>query len=135
MTQRSEANVSNDAAVRTSKLGGKSFRNNVGGAWSGRKVKTLPNGDIVLRHAQWIDFGLMKGSGDRIGWRPVTITQDMVGDVIAQFMSQEMKTKTGRASEAQVKWHESVKRDGGLSGFIREADDVDRLFNGEDVGP
>lgn len=132
---RSEANVSNDAAIAVSKAGGKSFRNNVGGAWSGKKIRTLPNGDVVLRDAMWINFGLMKGSADRIGWVPVTITQDMVGQRFARFLSMEMKTETGRASDAQIKWHDIVWRDGGLSGFCRCVEDAERIMRGEKIDP
>lgn len=136
--QRSEGNVSNDAAIVVSKEGGKSFRNNVGGAWSGKKVSEYTKGGkryAVIENPRWITFGLIKGSADRIGWKTVTITADMVGRKIAQFLSLEMKTETGRARKDQITWHENVWRDGGLTGFVRCDDDVRRIMDGEKVDP
>jgi hypothetical protein len=130
-----EANVQASGRVTASKCGATTFRNNVGGAWSGRKVKTLPNGDIVLRGSRWITFGLTEGSGDTVGWVSKTITPEMVGDQIAQFLSLEYKTKTGRASKKQINWHDVVINAGGLSGFARCDDDVRQIINGVRVDP
>jgi len=135
---RSEANVSNDAAIAFSNGGGKSFRNNVGSAWSGVKVKEYSEGGkryIVLKAPRRIKFGLMEGSADRIGWLPVKITQAMVGSTIAQFTSMEMKKLNGRATPAQVRWHEIVLRDGGLSGFVRCKEDVLSILAGDRINP
>lgn len=131
---RSEANVSNDAALAISRAGGKSFRNNVGKAWSGKKIgEYTKNGKryVVLENPRFIEFGLMKGSADRIGWVPTEITKDMVGQTFARFASWEIKTATGRSTKEQLRWHEAVSRDGGLSGFCRSADDAVRVCNGE----
>ena len=138
MSDRTEANVSNDAAIAVSKAGGKSFRNNVGSAWTGIKVREYTeNGEryIILKAPRWITFGLMEGSGDRIGWLPVKITREMVGQVFARFMSMEMKTAKGRARPKQINWHEAVLRDGGLSGFVRSNDDVQKVIDGKRVDP
>lgn len=138
---RSEANVSNDTAVAASKEGAKTFRNNVGGAWTGIKQDRTPDGRLVpkgytlLRNARWIDFGLQKGSADRIGWVPVKITPEMVGEMFARFLSLEIKREDGRARKEQVIWHDIVTRDGGLSGFIRNADDVRDVIAGRSIDP
>ena len=129
-----EQNVQATGRIMASKCGAVSFRNNVGGAWSGRKVGTLKNGDTVIRKARWIEFGLVKGSGDTIGWKSVTITPDMVGQKVAQFLSLEYKTDDGRARPDQVNWH-VVHAAGGLSGFARCDDDVRRIISGEKVDP
>ena len=74
-------------------------------------------------------------SGDLIGWRPVLITPDMVGDVIAQFVSIEVKKhgwrfptpgpveRFGKLTEyghclGQRRWADMVRADGGLAGFM-----------------
>lgn len=135
---RTEANVSGDGAVTVSKEGGKSFRNNVGGAWTGKKVKEYTkNGKryAVIENPRWITFGLFKGSGDRIGWKSITVTADMVGKKFAQFLSLEFKDEKGRARKDQITWHENVWRDGGLTGFCRNDDDVRRVLSGEKVDP
>lgn len=64
-------------------------------------------------------------SGDLIGWRPVFITPDMVGKVIAQFTSIECKgenskTKKSRA-RAQERWAELVRKNGGLALTLNRA--------------
>lgn len=62
-------------------------------------------------------------SSDFIGWRRVIITPDMVGKVIAQFVSPEAKREgwTFNPSDpheaAQAAWHDLVNRDGGLGFF------------------
>ena len=135
---RSEQNVSNDAAIALSKAGGKSFRNNVGSAWTGIKVREYTeNGEryMILKAPRWITFGLTEGSADRIGWLPVKITAAMVGHVFARFLSMEMKAAKGRARPKQVNWHDTVLRDGGLSGFVRSNDDVQKIIDGERVDP
>lgn len=130
-----EGNVQNSGRIAASKAGAVTFRNNVGGAWSGKKVGKLKNGDIILRNARWIDFGLVKGSGDTIGWKSVEITSDMVGKVVAQFLSIEYKTQDGKTRPDQVNWHNVVKRSGGLSGFARSDSDVTDIVNGKFIDP
>jgi hypothetical protein len=132
---KSEAWTQASGMMAASRHGAVTFRNNVGGAWAGRKIKTLPNGDAIIRQARWIDFGLCPGSGDTIGWRSVTVTPDMVGKTIAIFASIEYKDDTGRARPDQVKWHDVVCRAGGLSGFARSDDDVRRILDGERIDP
>ncbi len=76
------------------------FRNNVG----------MING---------IQFGLCKGSADLIGWKTVTITEDMIGKEIAQFVSVEVKTPNGRVGKYQNLWLEAVQKAGGLAIIAR----------------
>lgn len=68
-------------------------------------------------------------SGDLIGWAPRLVTAEMVGDVIAQFVSIEAKPggwafprPTNRAAfahaSAQSRWAEMIRREGGLAGFM-----------------
>lgn len=70
-------------------------------------------------------------SGDLIGWRPVFITPDMVGKVIAQFVSVECKgekSKTAKSREiAQRRWAKLVQQNGGLSLILSRAIETDDL--------
>jgi len=84
-------------------LGARLFRNNVG--------------VFMDRRGNKIRVGLYPGSADLIGWRTITITPEMVGTQIAQFLSVEVKirgghtdTKTGTRQEC---WREAVTRAGG----------------------
>ena len=73
--------------------------------------------------------GDMLKSGDLIGWRPVVITADMVGKVIAQFVSVESKAENwtpppldtkDKAAAAQYRWSDLVNREGGYAVFIND---------------
>lgn len=85
------------------------FRNNVGA------FKTK---------GRWIKFGLVKGSSDLIGWTRVEIMPDMVGKTVAVFTAVEIKTKTGKATPAQLYFVERVKLDGGYAGIARSVEDA-----------
>jgi hypothetical protein len=68
-------------------------------------------------------------SGDLIGWRPVFITEDMVGKVFAQFVSIECKSqrKGARVEKAQERWAELVQKSGGLALILSRAIEPDDL--------
>lgn len=107
------------------------FRNNVAMAWTGKVQKIASKrfvevnpGDVVIRDARPLHAGLVKGSGDLIGWRRVMITAEMVGRPIAQFLSLEVKTKTGRATKEQKNWQATVNAHGGLAGIVRSDDEA-----------
>lgn len=89
----------------------RAFRNNIGNAQT--------------KDGRWIKFGVgYPGGGDLIGWRTVTITQDMVGKPLAQFMSVEVKAPKGRIRPEQLNWAEVVKRAGGIAVVARSVEDV-----------
>ena len=54
------------------------------------------------RTGRYIQFGLAKGSSDLIGFKTVKVTPDMVGQEIAQFVSLEIKTETGKLTKMQT---------------------------------
>jgi hypothetical protein len=85
------------------------FRNNVG----------------ALRDAtgRLVRYGLAPGSSDLIGWRTITVTPDMVGQTVAQFVAIEVKDR-GRATPEQLTFIEAVTRAGGLAGVARSPDDA-----------
>jgi virulence-associated protein VagC len=116
--------------------GVKLFRNNVGQAWTSPKSFTLKKGQVyharggerVLMTPYPINFGLMKGSGDGIGWRTLTITPEMVGRDIAQFVSVETKTDKGRVREEQETWQANVNKAGGLAVIVRSAEEAEEYL-------
>jgi hypothetical protein len=69
-------------------------------------------------------------SSDLVGWRMVVITPDMVGKVIAQFVSLECKHEDWKfnpndeTEAAQKRWIDLVKKDGGHAAFISDPDQV-----------
>ena len=53
----------------------------------------------------------------------------MVGTNIAQFISLEVKTNTGRISKIQQNWLTLIKNSGGISGVVRSIDDAIKILN------
>ena len=71
-----------------------------------------------------VKFGLCKGSSDLIGYRPVTITEDMVGETIAVFTSVETKGPRTPVTPEQYNWLKAVRRAGGIARLLREGKDT-----------
>ena len=86
------------------------FRNNVG-------VAVYPDGSRVV-------YGLAPGSSDLVGWRIVTVTPDMVGQPLAQFLALEVKTATGRLTTPQKSFLDAVRSAGGIAAVVRSPDDA-----------
>jgi hypothetical protein len=114
------------------------FRNNVGQAWQGRRLKYQPGqfhkverGDVILSEARPVEFGLAVGSGDLIGGKVITITKEMVGQQFLQFTSIETKTETGRLSAEQKNWMNMIQMFGGRAGVARTQQDFHTIIDGE----
>ena len=91
------------------------FRNNVGATKdaAGRLVR----------------FGLAKGSADLIGWVSRKITPLDVGENIAQFVSIEVKSPTGKPRPDQIAWQNIVNQAGGLAGIARSVEDAEKIIS------
>lgn len=117
----------------------KVFRNNCALAWVGNgrpititgkpQTVTLQPGDVVLRGARPLHAGLIKGSGDNVGWVSRTITQQDVGETWAVFLSAESKDGSGRLEPDQAKWIDNVRAAGGIAGVVRCEQDMIDLVN------
>lgn len=122
-----ESNIQQLVRLAASKLKGvRLFRNNVALAWTG-DVSKLKDGSILIRNPRPLHAGLMKGSGDLIGWQSITITPDMVGAVIAKFVSVEVKTTIGRESDDQKTWKNVVNQHGGAAIVARDPADLEKI--------
>lgn len=94
------------------------FRNNVGVLLDKRGVPVR----YGLANTSKEQNAALK-SGDFIGWRRIIITPEMVGCVIAQFVSAETKrldwavNMNDSHTAAQAAWANLVNRDGGCAFF------------------
>ena len=74
-----------------------------------------------------IRYGLATGSADLIGWQTVTITEAMVGQQFARFLSVEVKAPKGRLTPEQEVWQQAVLKAGGIAVVARSVEDVQFL--------
>ena len=126
LTVTAEGNTSADIREYFAALGWRLWRNNVGVARdeTGRVIRYGLANDSKAENEQ------IK-SGDLIGWAPVLVTPDMVGDVVAVFVSIEVKRPGWRfrpsdlRAVAQRRWADMIRREGGWAGFMVG---VDREF-------
>ena len=110
-----------------SQLGARMFRNNVGVGWVGKIIKRTHT-EITLANPRVLHAGLGLGTSDGIGIRPVTITREMVGTVIGQFVAAEIKVGKTPTTADQDNFLKMVNRLGGIGVVVREPDDLLRLL-------
>ena len=117
------------------------FRNNVGTGWAGQATKIqrrgmapVEPGDVIVRQGRPLHAGLCVGSSDLIGWRSRTITPEMVGQTIAQFVAIEVKSPTGRTTAQQDQFLACLTSAGGSAGVARSVDAATALL-GADISP
>jgi hypothetical protein len=117
--------------ARASEEGARVFRNNVGAGWIGEptyinrpQTVRLQKGDVVIRAARRIEFGLVAGASDIIGATPVLIRSEHVGETFALFTGIEVKEGSGRSSKPQKTFAEVMSGLGGLVGVARSVDDA-----------
>lgn len=111
---QSEAQISRLISRRFSNGAVRLFRNNVG-------ICQYPDGSKVT-------YGLCPGSSDKIGWKSVTITDDMVGTKIAQFVAIEEKSASGRPTKQQVNFIQAVRDAGGRAGIAKSERDAELIL-------
>lgn len=115
--EQSESWAQSAIRLEAAQKGVRLFRNNVGALKDERGVPVrygLANDNAALNKR-------LKSS-DLIGWRPLFITPDMVGKIVAQFLAREVKapgwTYRGDLHEqAQANFIHLVQADGGDAGF------------------
>ena len=117
------------------------YRNDCGVGYHGGIVKYakrdgnihVKKGNLIVINPRYFSYGLYPGSADYIGWKPVEITEDMVGQTVAVFHSTEIKTAGDRLSEKQRIWNRAVIRDGGLAEVWKEKKGIIICMKGEEI--
>lgn len=115
----SESDLMKRLQKLATQAGARLFRNNVGVLEDKRGVP--------------VRYGLAPGSADLIGWVPVTITPEMVGQTVAVFASVEVKTAKGRVRSEQAAWADAVAAAGGMAGIVRSEEDLRKVLQISDT--
>ena len=127
---KSESATSKTCELMSAKYGARIWRNNSGATKdeNGRMIRYgLGNTSSRIN-------AVMKSS-DYIGFIPVTITPDMVGKRIAQFMALEMKKPgwkllpSDKRGQAQAAFGSIVANGGGVFSFISAPQQFEELLN------
>ena len=105
----------NQARLYASRHGARLFRNQ--------------RGKYRATDGRWIEYGLAHGASDLIGWRVVTITPDMIGMRLAQFVAIECKSGRRALTAGQSAFVNTVEQAGGRAGVVRTIDEVRTLFD------
>jgi VRR-NUC domain len=114
MPRADESALLSRLLVRCSQLGARIFRNNVG------RLKD--------RNGRWVQYGLCVGSSDLIGYLPVTITPEHVGQTLAVFVAIEAKSATGTLRPEQRQFLNVVHGHGGITCLARSEADAEMTF-------
>ena len=112
-----ESDIQRLVQIRATELGARLFRNETG-----------------FCECRKVSYGLCKGSPDLVGFVPVKITEDMVGQTVAVFLAPEIKARKGKLTQAQENWIEMARSFGALAGVCRSTQDLDDLLS-EPFGP
>lgn len=111
MAKQGETNVWKQLQLDASPLGYRLHRNQ---RYKGQTIK-----------GAWVDCGVGgDGGSDLIGYRILTITPEMVGKKIAQFVAQETKVKDKKGSLEQERFLNRIRLDGGLACVSRSINDL-----------
>ena len=131
-----EIELGKKICLMASNLGHRIFRSNVGEGWIGKavffskaaKIDVYP-GDVIIRKAKRLHFGLCPGQGDYLGWSVKIVTPQMVGKPVAIFTSVEVKTETGKIREGQIEFSDAVNKAGGIAGIVRDEESAFDLLS------
>ena len=104
-----EQDIQNLIRIALSKHG-TFFRANVGRGWTGDSVKHIGR-DVLITNARPLATGLPVGFSDLFG-----INNEGL------FTAIEVKTQSGKVSEAQFRFLEHIRARGGLAGVARSVD-------------
>lgn len=133
----SEHDIQSQIRIAISQNKSRSFRINVGVAWTGNKIKTNSDGSKTIYDPRpFATFGSvdetkkLKGFSDLFVITPTVITPDMVGKKIAIIGFVEVKDDTGKPSDEQLDFIEQMQNLGARAGVARSVDDAVNILWG-----
>lgn len=80
---------------------------------------------------RWINYGLVAGSSDIIGFKSVVVTPDMIGKKIAVLVAIECKREGENCKPHQQQFIDFIQASGGLAGVARSAEDAVFILRGD----
>ena len=81
------------------------------------------------RTGRYVQFGVgSPGGSDLIGYRRVRVTEEMVGQEIAQFAAVEVKTPRGRVKVEQQQFIDHVLSAGGVACVARSVGEAQNIL-------
>ena len=82
-------------------------------------------GKFQDRNGRWVSFGVFSpGGSDLLGFRPIIVTSEMIGQRIAQFVAIEVKQPGKKPTPEQAHFIETVQKAGGLAGILTDPEQV-----------
>ena len=109
------------AQIEATRKGWRLAVNTIYRGWTGDLVRQWPTRQglmVELRRAAFRVFGLGTGTLDLVGWRPLVITAEMVGRIIAQYVEVDAKTQGAARLRPEQKNRVRVIREaGGFAGI------------------
>ena len=121
-----EHDIQNNIRLALAKLSIYSERINAGRFYGGKVIAHDEN-RIVLENPTQV-MGAAPGTSDLIGFRPLQVTQAMVGTTVAQFIAIEVKKPGERPRPNQIKYLEMVNKRGGVGIWADDAGKVEGVF-------
>ena len=97
-------------------------------AWVGKVIARTAS-TVTLLHPHAVKVG-MPGIADLGGLTSVTITEEMVGQILAHAVQIEVKYGRARATEEQAAFIAMVRRLGGRAGVARSVEDARLIIGG-----
>lgn len=142
---KKETAIQNEIKAKLSSPTMRVFRNETGMGYGYSFVKNAMNTlkKLAPQYHQYVEpklrggivkFGFGKGSSDLIGIKEITITPEMVGKKIGQFVAIETKKPDHNTEKERFKQQtnfiDMIKSLGGIAGFADSLDDARRLTDG-----
>lgn len=112
---KGETDIVHNIMLAVAKAGGVCWKNVRGSFWTIDKSHRVKAGLLC------------DGASDLIGFIPVVVTQEMVGQTVAVFYACEVKTASGRIRPEQENFINQVRKRGGKAGVARNIEDAIKI--------
>ena len=96
----------------------------IGAPGTGATIWRNNTGALRDERGRLVRYGLCQGSADLIGFRRVTVTPEMVGQTVAEFVAIEVKAGSGRVTPEQANFLAVVGEAGGVAGVARSVEEA-----------